>query len=303
MDIEIIAEGLGFPEGPVAMRDGSLLVVETQRGRLTRISAAGTVEVVAETGGGPNGAAIGPDGAVYICNNGGFEWHEANGMVIPGHLPEDYTGGSIQKADLATGVVTTLYDQCDGVALRGPNDLVFDSKGGFWFTDFGKSTPRYRDHGAIYYAKADGSHIERVRGEILSPNGIGLSPDGTCLYFADTVTGRLFAIDLDGDGKPLAPPAPWLPGRLIATLPGYQLLDSLKVEANGRICVGTLINGGITVFSPDGTFDHISFPDLSITNLAFGGEDMRDVWATGSSSGKIYRCRWPRPGLPLAHYT
>lgn len=301
MEIEIFAEGLGFPEGPIAMQDGSLLVVEIQRGCLSRIGPDGRIDIVAETGGGPNGAAIGPDGAVYICNNGGFEWADVGGLLIPGHKPHDYSGGSIQRVDLSTRAVTTLYSECDGQPLNGPNDIVFDETGGFWFTDLGKSDPLKRDQGAIYYARIDGSSITRVRSEVLSPNGIGLSPDGKCVYFADTLTGRLYAVDLADPGMALPSPAPWLPGRLITTLPGFQLLDSLKVEAGGRICVGTLVNGGITVFSPDGTHDHIPFPDISITNLAFGGQDMRDLWATGSSTGKIYRCRWPRPGLRLAY--
>lgn len=302
MEISIVAEGLHFPEGPVAMRDGSLLVVETQSGTLTRVTPDGKATVVAETGGGPNGAAIGPDGAAYVCNNGGFAWHDVGGMLIPGHAAANYTGGSIQRVNLKTGAVTVLYDHCGDEPIRGPNDIVFDGHGGFWFTDYGKSYPDRRDHGAIYYAKTDGSHIVKVRGELISPNGIGLSPSGKCVYFADTVPGRLFAIDLTAPGVAAPQPAPWLPGRLIATLPGYQQLDSLKVEANGNICVGTLINGGITTFTPEGGHEHLAFPDIGITNVVFGGKDMRDVWATGSSTGRIYRCRWPRPGLPLAHY-
>ncbi len=222
------------------------------------------------------------------------------GLLIPGHKPQDYTGGSIQRVDLANGQVTTLYTECEGQPLRGPNDLVFDSTGGFWFTDHGKSDPRGRDHGAVHYARIDGSHIARVRGELIGPNGIGLSPDGRCVYFAETQTGRLHAIDLAGPGEAMPQQVPWLPGRLIATLRGFQLLDSLKVEAGGKVCVGTLVNGGITVFAPDGAHEHVPFPDISITNLAFGGADLRDCWATGSSTGKLYRCRWPRPGLPLA---
>lgn len=301
MQIDLVTEGLEFPEGPIAMRNGSILLVEIKRGTLSRVMPDGQRQTVAELGGGPNGAAIGPDGAVYVCNNGGFEWHDVGGLLIPGHKPHDYCGGSIQRVDLASGAVTTLYTECDGLPLHGPNDLVFDSTGGFWFTDHGKSDARGRDHGAVYYARIDGSRIDKVRGELIGPNGIGLSPDERCVYFAETQTGRLHAIDLAGPGEALPQAVPWLPGRLIATLPGFQLLDSLKVEADGRVCVGTLVNGGITVFSPDGSHEHIAFPDISITNLVFGGEDMRDCWATGSSTGKLYRCRWPRAGLKLAY--
>jgi gluconolactonase len=300
-ELRVVAEGLQFPEGPIWMADGSIILVEIKRQTLSRVLPNGAIEVIAHLGGGPNGAAIGPDGAVYVCNNGGFEWTEVGGALIPGHKPHDYVGGSIQRVDLKTGEATTLYRDCDGQPLHGPNDLVFDDAGGFWFSDHGKSNAAYRDHGALYYAKADGSAITRWRGEMLGPNGVGLSPDGQALYVAETPTGRLWAFELDGPGRLKPGPAPWLPGRLVCTLPGYQLLDSLKVEAGGKVCVGTLVNGGITVFEPEGGAEHLAFPELAITNLCFGGADLRDVWATASSSGRLYRCRWPRPGLKLAY--
>ena len=299
LELELVAEGLLFPEGPVAMADGSVLV-EIKRGTLSRVTASGTVEVVAELGGGPNGAAIGPDGAAYVCNNGGFEWLEIQGGWIPGHKPHDYTGGSLQRVDLSTGEVRVLYAECDGAPLRGPNDLVFDATGGLWFSDHGKSTAQYREHGALHYAHSDGSRITKARGEMLGPNGVGLSPDGTVLYVAETPTQRLWAFDVASPGELKPGPAPWLPGRLVATLPGFQLLDSLAVEADGRICVGTLVEGGITIFGLGGEVEHLPVPSLGVTNIAFGGHDMRDAWLTDSPGGKLYRCRWPRPGLKTA---
>ena len=74
LKIREIASGLRFPEGPIAMADGSVVLVEIARGTLSRVTPAGKVEVIAELGGGPNGAALGPDGKVYVCNNGGFNW-------------------------------------------------------------------------------------------------------------------------------------------------------------------------------------------------------------------------------------
>src|SRR5215468_7950483 len=100
-----ITTGLQFPEGPIAMPDGSVLVVEIKRGTLSRVAPDGTITVVATCGGGPNGAAIGPDGACYIANNGGFEWHELGGLTLPGNQPHGYIGGRIQRVDLATGKV------------------------------------------------------------------------------------------------------------------------------------------------------------------------------------------------------
>jgi len=299
MDIQLVAEGLKFPEGPIAMQDGSVILTEIAGQRLTRITPDGRTSLVADTGGGPNGGAIGPDGAIYVTNNGGsFQWLEQQGLLIPGPTPPEHVGGSIQRVDIATGKVETLYDSCDGKRLVGPNDLVFDRTGGFWFTDHGCSTPEGRKFGALYYARTDGSSITRLRDHFVSPNGVGLSPDEDVVYMADTNLGRLWAFDVSAPGQ-LAEPPPFQPGRVVCNLPGYQLLDSLAVEAGGKVCVATIINGGITAFDPDGATEHYPFPDILVTNICFGGEDMQTAWITASGTGKLYRARWPRPGLKL----
>jgi len=299
MHIELVCEDLEFPEGPIAMADGSVILTEIKGERLSRITPDGRRETVVETGGGPNGAAIGPDGAIWITNNGGsFVWLDMGGLTIPGPTPPTHTGGMIQRYDLKTGKLETVYDSCDGARLVGPNDLVFDKAGGLWFTDHGCSTPDGRKNGAIYYAKADGSHISQQRGHLISPNGIGLSPDEKVVYVADTQLGRLWAFDVAATGQLAAGPG-FAPGRVVCNLQDYQLLDSLAVEASGKVCVATIINGGITAFDPSGGAEHYPFPDVVCTNICFGGPDMRTAWITASSTGKLYRAKWPRPGLKL----
>jgi len=300
MKLTKICEGLDFPEGPIAMADGSIILVEIRRKTLSRVHSDGRIEVVAELGGGPNGAAVGPDGMIYVCNNGGFIWTQAEGITRPIGTPQDYVSGSIQRVDPATGHFETIYDSCAGVPLRGPNDIVFDTHGGFYFTDLGKSTPEYVHHGAFYYAKADGSEIRRVHAPMITPNGIGLSPDGKTVHVAETRTGRVWSFDLIAPGK-IAPQPFDMPGRLLATLPDYQLLDSLAVQADGHICVATLMRGGISVVPPDGgEVDFVAVPgDPYITNICFGGPDMRDAWITASGTGCLYHARWPSPGLAL----
>ena len=155
-----IASGLRFPEGPVAMSDGSVVLVEIERHTLSRVTSDGNVRVIANLGGGPNGAAMGPDGKIYVTNNGGLKFMERPGKMFPIAQADDYTGGLIQIVDPETGKFETLYDSCDGVKLRGPNDLVFDDAGGFWFTDLGKTRDRDMDRGAVYYA----TDAWRVRG-------------------------------------------------------------------------------------------------------------------------------------------
>jgi gluconolactonase len=299
MDMQVVARGLQFPEGPVAMRDGSVILVEIKRQTLSRVAPDGTITVIAELGGGPNGAAIGPDGAIYVANNGGFGWVEEDGITSPHGTPPFYTGGSIQRVDLASGAVTTLYTECGGRPLRGPNDLVFDPQGGFWFSDLGKADDERVDHGRLFYATADGRSIRQVLGGMTSPNGVGLSPDQRTLYVAETRTSRVQVLDIVEPGVVRAPADRWTPRRVLGPLPGYQLLDSLAVEADGKICVGTLVNGGVTVFDLEGGTEHVPVPDPLVTNICFGGADLRDAWITASGTGTLYRCRWPRPGLRL----
>ena len=197
-----MADGLLFPEGPIAMDDGSVLLVEIARGTLSRVQPDGSVEVVAECGGGPNGAAIGPDGACYVTNNGGcFAWIDI-GLTVPGDVPETYWGhGSIQRVDLDTGEVSTIYGECGGRPLRAPNDLVFDEHGGFYFTDHGLRLERTIDRTGVFYARPDGTAIEEVVFPLESPNGVGLSPDGATLYVAETHTGRVWAWSVAWPGR------------------------------------------------------------------------------------------------------
>jgi gluconolactonase len=303
MEIRELASGLKFPEGPVALDDGDVVLVEIARGTLTKVGADGRLDVIANLGGGPNGAALGPDGAMYITNNGGcFSWEDMMGLTIPGPVPPSWKGGSIQRVDLMTGAVSTLYTESSSGPLRAPNDLVFDGHGGFWFTDHGVRLDRTSDRTGIHYALADGSSCEEVIFPLDAPNCVGLSPDGTRLYAAETHTGRVFWWALSGPGKIERDNPVGNGGHLLAGLPGLQLLDSLAVDAAGWVCVGTLVNGGITAISPDGaTTEHIPLPDPLVTNICFGGPDLRTAYATLSGTGALVSFDWPREGLRLHH--
>jgi gluconolactonase len=302
--MKTIATGLMFPEGPVALPDGALLIVEIERQTVTRVSPDGTTSVVANLGGGPNGLAVGPDGALYICNNGGFLFTATDGWkrTRPG-APAGYVGGWIERLDLATGERRTLYEFCAGHRLMGPNDLVFDAHGGFYFTDFGKIWPRHRDNGGLYYALTDGSLIVEVAYPMILPNGVGLSPDGSVVYVAETETGRLWAFDLEKPGVARKYPFPSPHGgRLICGLPGYQRFDSMALEANGNICVATLRSSCITVVSPSGdVIRQAPTGDPITTNICFGGPYMRTAYVTLSGSGKLISLPWPEAGLKLSY--
>ena len=295
-----IATGLRFPEGPIWCSDGTILLVEIERGTLSRVHMDGRIEVVAECGGGPNGAAVGPDGAVYVCNNGGFEWHRIGDLLLPGNQPKDYIGGRIQRVDVASGKVEDVYIACEGRPLRGPNDIVFDETGGFWFTDLGKMRERDRDRTGIFYARPDGSSIREMAFPVDGgPNGIGLSPAGDRVYAAETYTGRVEYWELSGPGEIRPNPLSAHGGYLLADLAAGEMLDSLAVDAEGNVCVGTIVNGGITIFTPKGDYHHVPTDDPLTTNICFGDDSLSTAFVTCSSSGRLVTRTWETPGLRL----
>jgi gluconolactonase len=291
-DVQVLATGLGFPEGPVVLPDGSVAVVEMRNGVVTQVSGGAATEI-AYVGGGPNGAALGPDGNLYICNNGG---RSAKHMYHP----------CIQRIDLRSGEVFELYRDCDGRPLASPNDLVFDEAGQMWFTDLRGN--------AIYYASPDGDAIAAAIDGVPNPNGIGLSPGHDVLYWAQTHTRQVMRRTLAGPGQVVDSPGCSIAalvqhGRvdrdaLVVGLDGAQELDSLAVEADGSVCVGTLVDSGITVVDPAGFVrEKFILPpalaDGAVTNICFGGENLSTAFVTLSLTGQLISCRWPRPGLRL----
>ena len=321
---EVVAEGLEYPESPVASPDGSVILVEVKGGRLTRVKADGSKETVATTGGSPNGAAFGPDGKLYVCNSGGFVWIPVGPLWITGPQPPDYQGGEIQRVDVASGSVETLYStfpatdpvtkQPITLPLKGPDDLVFDETGGFWFTDWGKSRVRDRDVTGVYYARADGSSIREAIFPLDAPNGIALSPDGKRLYVAETYTRRVRRWELRAPGE-IAPNPQTLDGSylLTAALPGQGILDSMKVDAEGNVWVATMLpngadprsSGGLTIVSPEGEI--LQFLEIDVgrptplpSNLCFAGEDRRTVYVTCGASGLLVKVRSNVAGHALA---
>jgi gluconolactonase len=334
--LEVVCTGLGFSEGPIAMPDGTILLVDIKNQCLTRVWPGGAQEVVASIPGGPNGAAVGPDGRIYICNNGGFEWGEIplpNKQVISvgEYQAKDYTGGSVQVLDLASGKLETLYRECktstdmSGLGprapkeiaspsmLRGPDDLVFDSSGGFWIADFGKSRPRDKDLTGIYYAHTDGTYIREKIFPLDGPNGIALSPAGDRLYASLTFRRTLLYWELDGPGS-IRPNPETIDGSHVLKdgMPGD--LDSIKVDEQGNVYAVTILpkktpfcNGGVTVVSPHGEileYFEIAIPGVFVpmpSNLCWGGPDRKTAYITCGGSDMLVKVRTSIAGLRPAN--
>ena len=180
---------------------------------------------------------------------------------------------------------------------------MFDSHGGFYFSDLGKSRARDRDHGGVYYARADGSRIVELAYPLLTPNGVGLSADEKTLYVAETETARLWAFDLElpGVARKHGFPSPH-GGRLVIGLDGFQRFDSLALDAAGNICVATLVSGCISVISPDGKLlRQVPTGDPVTTNICFGGAELRTAFVTLSGTGRLVTFDWPEAGCKLVY--
>lgn len=309
-----VASGLGFIEGPMALPDGRILFTDVGGGWLMTVDpVSGEVAKFAETKGGPNAAAIGPDGFYYVCNNGGLGMSKSpQGYTLPiaGSHGDQPIAAGIQRVSPDGKVVTTLYSECNGVPLVAPNDLVFDSSGGFYFTDTGHPHGRDADLGGLYYAKADGSSIVELIHEaaphapLTQPNGCGLSPDGSRVYVAETGSGRLWYWNIESPGKLAATPEAFSANGAVFLygMDGYNFFDSLAVDSAGNVCVATIMKGGISVVTPEGQLkDFIPLPvyDPFPTNICFAGEGLSKAYVTAAGTGRIYEIEWPRAGLAL----
>lgn len=270
MEGEIIARDLGFPEGPVWL-DGGVYLVEIEAGRISRWTSEGGVERIAETGGGPNGATLGRDGALYVTQNGGIR---KQNRATPG----------IQRVSFA-GQVDRVTTEVGGIALEGPNDLAFGPDGRLYFTDpRGAADPRHNSNPGRLFAW----DLSAQKGELLLelapvfPNGIGFAADGTLLW-TETFTRRVMALV---DGRP----------ELVIELPEMHFPDGFCLGADGRLYVASTYGHCVSVIEDGELVDRLVCGDGMPTNCCFGETDL---YVTESRHGTLWRFPIDRPGLAL----
>jgi gluconolactonase len=310
LTVREVARDLAFPEGPMPLADGSVLVSELADGRITRIDASGERSTVAEPGGGPNGLAVLADGSLAVCQNGGSRWgtrpwpYDGPGSVplfTPIGPPDEPLTPQVQRI-AGDGTITTLCTTDEnGNALKRPSDIVADSTGSFYMTDFGATRGRTRELAGVLYGTADGALREIVY-PVELPNGIALSPDESRLYVTETRTRRVWVFTLGGPGVVTA----W---HSLTTIPSggpinFGGVDGCCVDGNGNLVAATLGTGGVTVVSPAGEIlGQIPMDDPMTTNAAFGGVDGRTLFVTLGSSGRLMAVDgWPHDGIPLPQF-
>ena len=269
----------------MAMPDGSVILVEIARQTLSRVTPDGKVHVIAAPRRRAERRGHGPGRQDLRHQQRRLRLDGCGRASCSRSRRRTTTRAAASRSSIPRrGKFETLYDACDGRRLRGPNDLVFDGAGGFWFTDLGKTRERDADRGAVYYAKADGSRIEEAIFPLERPNGIGLSPGRQ-----DALRGR------DADGPLLVVPAlrpRAASSRRMGRTAARRARSSSGSAAtrcstrspwttDGHICVATLITGAVSDIWPDGSqVDQYKLPDMMVTNVCFGGPELRTAFAT-----------------------
>ncbi|BEP38234.1 MULTISPECIES: SMP-30/gluconolactonase/LRE family protein [Variovorax] len=259
-----------FLEGPVFDDAGNLYVADIPFGRIFRIDPAGAWTLVAEYDGEPNG----------------MKFLDAHTLLVT-----DYKNG-LMRVDARTGAVTPHLQRRNTERFKGVNDLVLDAQGNIYFTDQGQ-TGLHDPTGRLYRLRPDGQ-LDLLLGNVPSPNGVALSPDGRLLYLAVTRGNCVWRVPLLADGS-VAKVSQFF------TSYGPSGPDGLAVDAKGRVIVANpglgyvwLLNARaepvVVLRGPAGA---------STTNLAFGGKDRSTLYVTDSTHGNILAAQLDAPGLLL----
>ncbi|NQW70619.1 MAG: SMP-30/gluconolactonase/LRE family protein [Betaproteobacteria bacterium] len=252
---ELLAEGLGWAEGPAVLSDGRVCFVETYRSQVSVWERGKGVSRYSYTAGGPNSCVVGKGGAMYVCQNGGTTgpWR-AEEMVTP----------SIQVIEKEGSNAQIICSEIEGIRFNGPNDLVFGNNGKLYFTDPGTYRPNDPQPSYLFELSPDGSG--RLLAELSPPtfpNGIAIEADGSVVW-AESYTGMVRRLNPDT-----------LKITDICKLPGEKpVADGLAVAADGRLFVTTVNGGGIDVVNKDGSYDQFLRIGIIPTNCVFSGSDL-----------------------------
>ncbi len=237
---QVFASGFTSPEGPAFDRAGNLFIVDWDEDALYKITPRGAVSLFARTGGIPTGLAFHRDGRLFVADSG----HNAIVAFTP------------------NAAMTVMADACEGVMLRGPNDLAFAPNGDLYFTD-PKGSDLDNPTGSVYLLHPDGM-VECFATGFAFPNGVMTDPHGHYLYLAETFTQTIYRFALDAHGRAAAQ-------ERFAQLKGGVGPDGMAFDAAGRLYIAHYGAGEVLVLNVDGVLiDRLPTPGAHPTNVAFG---------------------------------
>lgn len=260
VDINTLANSIGFTKGPVWLTSAELLVTSVSRGLVYRVSIeGGGAEVAAETGGGPNGLAVGPDGVIYVAQNGSVNFQSRS--------PRSVRPGI--QAIRAGEVEDLVVEGCSA-----PSDLVLGPDARLWFTDPGQPEPSVR---ALDLRTGQ---LSTVITGIAFPNGLAFNAAGPELYVADSETGDILRLEVaDGAAGDAA---------VFANIPSSSP-DGIAFDKEGNLFVAGFATDEVVVLGPSGE-QVATMPTGAAsrpTNLCFAGPNLSRLVVTAASGGKV----------------
>jgi gluconolactonase len=270
MPLRVLISGYDSPEGPAFDQDGNLYFVNWLSSAIIRLTPDGEATEFFNTGGIPAGLAFHQDGSLYVADEG------------------DDIHGILRIAD---GEATVLVDTYEGAPLNGANDLVFDADGVLYFSDPWRSSVE-NPIGGFYRLFPNGT-LERIDHGLAFPNGVAIAPDGHAVYLAETGHQRILRYVI-------APSGEMGPREVFALLPGEVGPDGMAFDEAFNLYVAHYGGGRVAIFGPDGGMTgSIPVPGANVTNIAFGGEDRRDIVITDVETASLYQTRAEVPGRLL----
>jgi len=275
---------VAFTEGPAVDAEGNVFFSDIVNNRIMKRAADGALSVWRADSGRANGNMFDAQGRLVTCEGAEFG---------------DGGRRRISRTDMRTGDVEVLTDRYDGKRYNSPNDLVIDKHGRIYFTD-----PRYKEDRsdlemeveAVYRLDLDG-RVMRILQQptIQKPNGIAISPDNRTLYVVDSSptpggNRKIWAFDLSPDAVPSGQ-------RLVYDFAPGRGADGMRTDVEGNLWIAAGISRarhanetadvppGVYVITPTGNLlGRIPVPEDSITNLAFGGPDLKTLYIVSGKS-------------------
>ena len=273
-----VATTIAFSEGPTADAAGNIFFTDQANNRIMKLAADGKLSTFRQPANYANGLVFDPQWRLVACESGD---------------PAASTPARLTRTDLKTGRVEILVDKYEGKSLVAPNDVTFDGKGRIYFSD---KPAKFTGEGGVYRIDLDG-RVTRILAppEIEVPNGLIISPDDRIFYLieanpAEKGARLIRAYDLRADGTVTGM-------RIFHNFYPGRSGDGMSVDVKGNLYVAAGLHRrrgtsetldtkpGIHVFSPSGELlKFIPIPEDTVTNCAFGGDDLKTLYVTAGKT-------------------